>query len=173
MLTRPVVARQVNIPLWALVHFPVIVTITTAMFTPKVRRPRPPLHHPDSPARVPPWQPRGAGRVLAGRAYGARRCRGPAAQTDGGARARQGWLHCILYVLFENAMGIVKLWACVAGEPPPAPPSRLQRRCRACLAPHAAPLGDLRHHLAPAAQWSPAVARQKSGSRQRVELGRA
>ncbi|KAK9837515.1 hypothetical protein WJX81_008081 [Elliptochloris bilobata] len=52
---------EVNIPLWALVHFPVIVTITTAMFTPK------------------------------------------------------GWLHCILYVLFENAMGIVKLWACVAG----------------------------------------------------------
>ena len=30
----------------------------------------------------------------------------------------QGWLHCILYVLFENAMGIVKLWACVAGAPP-------------------------------------------------------
>lgn len=28
---------QVNIPLWALVHFPVIVTITTAMFTPKAR----------------------------------------------------------------------------------------------------------------------------------------
>ena len=26
-----------NIPLWALVHFPVIVTITTAMFTPKAR----------------------------------------------------------------------------------------------------------------------------------------
>ena len=30
-------ALQVNIPLWALVHFPVIVTITTAMFTPKAR----------------------------------------------------------------------------------------------------------------------------------------
>jgi len=30
---------------------------------------------------------------------------------------RQGWLHCILYVLFENAMGVVKLWAVVAGAP--------------------------------------------------------
>lgn len=28
----------------------------------------------------------------------------------------QGWWHCILYVLFENAMGIVKLWAVIAGE---------------------------------------------------------
>ena len=27
----------------------------------------------------------------------------------------QGWVHCILYVLFENAMGVVKLWAVVAG----------------------------------------------------------
>ncbi|BDA47669.1 probable glucomannan 4-beta-mannosyltransferase 9 [Coccomyxa sp. Obi] len=52
---------EVNIPLWALVHLPVVVTITTAVFTPK------------------------------------------------------GWLHCILYVLFENAMGIVKLWAVIAG----------------------------------------------------------
>ena len=52
---------QVSIPLWALVHLPVVVTITTAVFTPK------------------------------------------------------GWLHCILYVLFENAMGIVKLWAVIAG----------------------------------------------------------
>ena len=52
---------EVNIPLWALVHLPVVVTVTTAIFTPK------------------------------------------------------GWLHCILYVLFENAMGIVKLGAVVAG----------------------------------------------------------
>ena len=28
---------QVSIPLWALVHLPVVVTVTTAMFTPKVR----------------------------------------------------------------------------------------------------------------------------------------
>ena len=55
------VCAQVSIPLWALVHLPVVVTITTAVFTPK------------------------------------------------------GWLHCILYVLFENAMGIVKLWAVIAG----------------------------------------------------------
>lgn len=54
---------QVSIPLWALVHLPVMVTITTAMFTPK------------------------------------------------------GWMHCILYVLFENAMGIVKLGAVLAGAP--------------------------------------------------------
>lgn len=53
---------QVSIPLWALVHLPVVVTVTTAIFTP------------------------------------------------------QGWLHCILYVLFENAMGIVKLGAVIAGE---------------------------------------------------------
>ncbi len=31
------------------------------------------------------------------------------------APTRQGWLHCILYVLFENAMGVVKLGAVVAG----------------------------------------------------------
>ena len=61
---------QVSIPLWALVHLPVMVTITTAMFTPK------------------------------------------------------GWMHCILYVLFENAMGIVKLGAVIAGaHPPPVLPS--------------------------------------------------
>ncbi|DBA75218.1 TPA: hypothetical protein ACH3X1_010513 [Trebouxia sp. C0004] len=52
---------EVSIPLWALVHLPVVVTVTTAIFTPK------------------------------------------------------GWLHCILYVLFENAMGIVKLGAVIAG----------------------------------------------------------
>ncbi len=62
-LTLAMCARQVSIPLWALVHLPVVVTITTAVFTPK------------------------------------------------------GWLHCILYVLFENAMGIVKLWAVIAGQP--------------------------------------------------------
>ena len=28
---------QVNIPLWALVHLPVVVTVTTAVFTPGVR----------------------------------------------------------------------------------------------------------------------------------------
>ena len=52
---------EVNIPLWALVHLPVVVTVTTSMFTPG------------------------------------------------------GWLHSILYVLFENAMGIVKMGAVVAG----------------------------------------------------------
>ena len=63
------VTVQVSIPLWALVHLPVVVTITTAVFTPK------------------------------------------------------GWLHCILYVLFENAMGIVKLGAVLAGDPPSSLPS--------------------------------------------------
>ena len=29
----------------------------------------------------------------------------------------QGWLHSILYVLFENAMSVVKLWAVIAGVP--------------------------------------------------------
>ena len=29
----------------------------------------------------------------------------------------QGWLHSILYVLFENAMSVVKLWAVIAGAP--------------------------------------------------------
>ena len=32
------VVLQVSIPLWALVHLPVIVTVSTAMFTRKVRR---------------------------------------------------------------------------------------------------------------------------------------
>ena len=27
----------------------------------------------------------------------------------------RGWIHSILYVLFENAMGVVKLWAVIAG----------------------------------------------------------
>eukprot|EP00887_Chlorella_sp_A99_P007190 scaffold2.g7190.t1 len=31
------------------------------------------------------------------------------------AFTRRGWLYCILYVLFENAMGTVKLWAVVTG----------------------------------------------------------
>jgi len=51
----------VSIPLWALVHLPVVVTLSTAAFTPN------------------------------------------------------GWVHSILYVLFENAMGIVKLGAVIAG----------------------------------------------------------
>ena len=54
---------QVSIPLWALVHLPVVVTLSTAAFTPN------------------------------------------------------GWVHSILYVLFENAMGIVKLGAVIAGVP--------------------------------------------------------
>ncbi|KAI3430675.1 hypothetical protein D9Q98_005265 [Chlorella vulgaris] len=28
---------------------------------------------------------------------------------------RKGWLYCVLYVLFENAMGTVKLWAVITG----------------------------------------------------------
>lgn len=52
---------EVSIPLWALVHLPVVVTLSTAVFTPN------------------------------------------------------GWVHSILYVLFENAMGIVKLGAVIAG----------------------------------------------------------
>ena len=30
----------------------------------------------------------------------------------------QGWVYSILYVLFENAMGTVKLWAVITGVPP-------------------------------------------------------
>ena len=52
---------QVSIPLWALVHLPVSVTLTTAMFTPK------------------------------------------------------GWYYCVVQVLFENAMSIVKFWAVING----------------------------------------------------------
>ena len=52
---------QVSIPLWSLVHLPVTVTVTTALFTPK------------------------------------------------------GIVHSILYVLFENAMGVVKIGAVLAG----------------------------------------------------------
>ena len=60
-LTGHIASRQVSIPLWALVHLPVVVTLSTAAFTPN------------------------------------------------------GWVHSILYVLFENAMGIVKLGAVIAG----------------------------------------------------------
>lgn len=54
-----------SIPLWALVHLPIIVTLTTAAFTEK------------------------------------------------------GLIHSLLYVLFENAMGIVKIGAAIAGALPP------------------------------------------------------
>ena len=36
-MLRPLRHVQVSIPLWALVHLPVVVTITTAIFTPRVR----------------------------------------------------------------------------------------------------------------------------------------
>lgn len=52
---------EVNVPVWILVHIPILVTLSTAMFTPK------------------------------------------------------GWVYSILYVLFENAMGLVKLWAVITG----------------------------------------------------------
>ncbi|KAL0045322.1 hypothetical protein WJX82_003810 [Trebouxia sp. C0006] len=52
---------EVSVPLWALVHIPVLVTLTTVAFTPR------------------------------------------------------GWMHCIHYVLFENAMGLVRLGAVIAG----------------------------------------------------------
>jgi beta-mannan synthase len=61
--------HQVSIPLWALVHLPVVVTLSTAAFTPN------------------------------------------------------GWVHSILYVLFENAMGIVKLGAVIAGMIPRSSPA--------------------------------------------------
>jgi beta-mannan synthase len=50
---------EISIPTWVLVHLPILVTISTAGFTPK------------------------------------------------------GWVYSILYVLFENAMGLVKLWAVI------------------------------------------------------------
>ncbi len=80
MLTLPSLL-QVSIPLWALVHLPVVVTVTTAIFTPK------------------------------------------------------GWLHCILYVLFENAMGIVKMGAVIAGKTlcsSASQPSSLQKHSSVC-----------------------------------------
>lgn len=52
---------EVSIPLWALIHVPVVVTLVTSAFTPR------------------------------------------------------GWAYCILYVLFENAMGTVKMWAVITG----------------------------------------------------------
>ena len=52
---------QVRLPLWALVHVPAVVTLTTALFT------------------------------------------------------RSGYVYALLYVLFENAMGVVKLGAVIAG----------------------------------------------------------
>ncbi|KDD76984.1 glycosyltransferase-like protein, partial [Helicosporidium sp. ATCC 50920] len=52
---------QVQLPVWALIHIPVAVTLVTSAFT------------------------------------------------------RRGWVYSILYVLFENAMGMVKFWAVVNG----------------------------------------------------------
>eukprot|EP01026_Neomeris_dumetosa_P001823 TRINITY_DN1046_c0_g1_i1.p1 TRINITY_DN1046_c0_g1~~TRINITY_DN1046_c0_g1_i1.p1 ORF type:complete len:515 (-),score=43.63 TRINITY_DN1046_c0_g1_i1:1096-2640(-) len=52
---------EVSIPLWALVHLPIIVTLTTAFFTP------------------------------------------------------EAWYYSVIYVLFENAMGIVKIFAVISG----------------------------------------------------------
>ena len=52
---------KVSIPMWALVHLPAAITVTTAMFT------------------------------------------------------VNGWRHALLYVLFENAMGVVKISAAFAG----------------------------------------------------------
>ena len=37
-------AWQVSIPLWALVHLPVVVTLTTAIFTPRVSPAQATLH---------------------------------------------------------------------------------------------------------------------------------
>lgn len=54
-----ILTPEVTIPTWVLVHLPILVTLTTAAFTPK------------------------------------------------------GWAYSILYVLFENAMGMVKLWAVI------------------------------------------------------------
>jgi hypothetical protein len=54
-------STQVHIPLWALVHLPLMVAVTTSCFTPK------------------------------------------------------GYLHVVTYVLFENAMGLVKVTAVVCG----------------------------------------------------------
>jgi beta-mannan synthase len=60
---------EVAIPTWVLVHLPVVVTVSTAGFTPR------------------------------------------------------GWVYSILYVLFENAMGLVKLWAVVTGARAAASPA--------------------------------------------------
>ena len=130
-------------------HFPVIVTITTAMFTPKARPSALALRcgtfaqqlicsfggssealsvicstGTSSQLRIsciclPAWKSllllvevhwleATLPSILAG-------CLPVKAASDDGLWGTQGWLHCILYVLFENAMGIVKLWACVAG----------------------------------------------------------
>jgi len=52
---------EVSIPLWALVHLPITVTLTTAFFT------------------------------------------------------AEAWYYSVIYVLFENAMGIVKIFAVISG----------------------------------------------------------
>lgn len=55
----------------------------------------------------------------------------------------QGWVYSILYVLFENAMGTVKLWAVVTGAQGarlqrctchgPAPPMQSSRHAHNCM----------------------------------------
>ena len=119
-------ALQVTIPLWALVHLPVVITLTTACFTPRV--------HPELPT-LPSCCPAASSAFVVdhlfyalacAHAVGAKlehacflhlqthACQGNRQEAESKIRT-QGWVHCILYVLFENAMGVVKLWAVVAG----------------------------------------------------------
>ena len=125
---------QVSIPLWALVHLPVVVTITTAVFTPKAR----------TCSAVPMTPLRTQLAVLQGCAalqlcvisqherlwllqvfqHAMRQSLNKVLM-----HVLQGWLHCILYVLFENAMGIVKLWAVIAGAPDASQPAQPLHCC--------------------------------------------
>ncbi len=113
-LPAPPPPPQVSIPTWALVHLPVAVTLSTAWFTRKVRRGH-----------------RGQGVMLRMLTTIWRPCLLPPAcpacfcclhQLQGSnwllssaPPMPQGWVYSILYVLFENAMGTVKLWAVVTG----------------------------------------------------------
>ena len=113
---------QVSIPLWALVHLPVVVTITTAVFTPTVSVLKEPPNNKrcmwrcSSNYRIHRWPITDIGATKHPDAV--QKC---IYRANDGCFAltllvpAQGWLHCILYVLFENAMGIVKLWAVIAG----------------------------------------------------------
>ena len=123
-------AAQVSIPLWALVHLPVVVTVTTAVFTPKACLFLTslisvaltcilPILSESEQNKLNTWallldgrDPFSLDKTPLPQQHG---CAMADHQKSNMVLMLQGWVHSILYVLFENAMGVVKLWAVVAG----------------------------------------------------------
>ena len=106
-----------SIPLWALVHLPVVVTLTTAIFTPRVSSRT--FQHSCSSciAAISIFHACWLAIIAEHPACTSAQLLSLHEVSTLPSPHRllntlclpQGWMHCILYVLFENAMGIVKL----------------------------------------------------------------